>query len=60
MSLISRSIAQMFGGVSQQPAQLRADSQCELQDNCWPDVAVGLTKRPPSVHIDKLSADADT
>jgi hypothetical protein len=60
MSLISRSIAQLFGGVSQQPAQLRADSQCELQDNCWPDVAVGLTKRPPSVHIGKLSDSTDT
>jgi hypothetical protein len=60
MSLISRSIAQLFGGVSQQPAQLRADSQCELQDNCWPDVAVGLTKRPPSVHIGKLSTSTDT
>lgn len=59
MSLISRTITQLFGGVSQQPAQLRSDSQCELQENCWPDVAVGLSKRPPSVHLAKLNTDTE-
>lgn len=60
MSLISRSIAQLFGGVSQQPAQLRSDSQCESMENCWPDVAVGLSKRPPSQHIARLNTDNAT
>lgn len=58
MSLISRTISQLFGGVSQQPSQLRSDSQCSIQDNCWPDVSVGLSKRPPSLHVAKLNADA--
>lgn len=57
-SLISRTISQLFGGVSQQPAQLRSDSQCELQDNCWPDVAVGLSKRPPCLNVAKLNTDS--
>lgn len=60
MSLISRTISNMFGGVSQQPAPLRSDSQCELMDNCWPDVAVGLAKRPPSIHIARINTDTAT
>lgn len=60
MSLIARTIAQLFGGVSQQPDQLRSDSQCDYQDNCWPDVAVGLSKRPSSAHVAKLNTDTGT
>lgn len=60
MSIISHTISNMFGGMSQQPPQLRSDSQCDFMVNCWPDVAVGLTRRPPSEHVAKLSTDADT
>lgn len=60
MSLISRTINQLFGGVSQQPPQLRADGQCEVMDNCWPDAAVGLAKRPPSVYGAKLNSTSDS
>ena len=58
-TIISRTISQLFGGVSQQPPQLRSDSQCEVMDNCWPDPAVGLSKRPPSKLIKKLNTSTD-
>lgn len=60
MSLISRTINQLFGGVSQQPPQLRSDGQCELMDNCWPDPAVGLTKRPNTVHVKRINTTTST
>lgn len=59
MSLISKAISHLFGGVSQQAASLRDPAQCELMENCWPDVAAGLGKRPPLVHGAKLNTDVD-
>jgi hypothetical protein len=60
MSLISKAITHLFGGVSQQASALRDPSQCEAMENCWPDVAQGVGKRPPAVHIAKLSTDTTT
>lgn len=60
MSLISRAINHLFGGVSQQAAALRDPSQCELMVNCWPDVAQGLGKRPPLIHGVKLNTTTST
>lgn len=60
MSLISKAINHLFNGVSQQAASLRDPSQCELMENCWPDVAEGLGKRPPVLHGAKLNADTST
>jgi hypothetical protein len=57
MSLISKAITHLFGGVSQQPASLRDASQCDLMENCWPNVAEGLGKRPPVLHVAKLNSD---
>jgi len=54
MSLVSGSIPNLFNGVSQQPAPIRHTSQCELQENCYPTIATGLRKRPPTEHIAKL------
>lgn len=60
MSLLSKAINHLFNGVSQQDASLRDPSQCELMENCWPDVAEGLGKRPPAIHGAKLNADTVT
>lgn len=60
MSLISKAISHLFGGVSQQAAVLRDPAQCELMENCWPDVAAGLGKRPPLVHVAKLNTTVTT
>lgn len=54
--LISGSIPNMFNGVSQQAAPLRHPSQCEAQINAYSSIAKGLSKRPPSKHIAKLTA----
>jgi hypothetical protein len=54
MALISGTIPNLFNGVSQQPAPLRHPSQGELQENCYPSIASGLRKRPPTNHIAKL------
>lgn len=56
MPLISHPIPALYNGVSQQPATLRLDSQCEAQVNAYSTVVDGLRKRPPSVHIAKISA----
>lgn len=56
MSYISSAIANMFNGVSQQPATLRHPSQCEAQENAFSDIATGVRKRAPTQHIAKLNA----
>jgi len=60
MALHNQPIPSLFNGVSQQPAQLRLPSQCEVMDNFYPSLAVGLMKRPPSVLRAKLSNEVDT
>jgi hypothetical protein len=52
--LVSRSIPNMFNGVSQQAASLRHVTQCELLDNGYASIATGLRKRPPTKHLAKL------
>lgn len=54
MPLINGSIPSLFNGVSQQPASLRLDSQCELQENGLSALVDGMKKRPPLQHIAKL------
>lgn len=51
MALISSSIANLVGGVSQQPPALRLPTTCERMENAWPSVVSGLLKRPGSQHI---------
>ena len=53
-SLLSKSIPNLLGGVSQQPDAVRYDNQCSSQDNAFPSVLHGLTKRPPTEHITKI------
>jgi hypothetical protein len=48
LPLISKTITGMHGGVSQQPAALRIDNQCEEMLNCLPTLVDGTRKRPPT------------
>lgn len=54
MSLISSTIPNLIGGVSQQPYTIRMASQCETMENCYPSVVEFLKRRPGSVHVAKI------
>lgn len=47
MSLRRKALPNLFGGVSQQPASLRFENQCDALDNGYPSIVDGVTKRPP-------------
>ena len=49
--LTTKSIPNLINGVSQQPDSLRYATQCEAQENAYPSVVEGLTKRLPSEHL---------
>lgn len=51
MTVISRAIPGLFGGVSQQFPAMRHPTQGEIQDNALSTVVDGLYKRPGSTHI---------
>ncbi|OJX54729.1 hypothetical protein [Devosia sp. 66-22] len=55
MSLVSTSIPNLVNGVSQQPFALRLSSQCDLQENGLSSVVGGLSKRPPTRFVAKVS-----
>lgn len=55
-SLLSKSIPNLLGGVSQQPDSIRFDNQCDSQENCIPSVLDGIIKRPPTEHVSTLDA----
>lgn len=59
MSLRSRTIPNLFNGISQQPPSLRLPSQGESQENSWTTVAEGISKRPPTQYVAKLNALTD-
>ena len=48
MPLITRSIPNLIGGVSQQPEVLRLQNQGSEQENGFSGVVEGLKKRPPT------------
>ena len=54
MALITTSVPNLVGGVSQQPATQRLPNQCEAQENAMPLVVGGLTKRPPTNYVNQL------
>ena len=54
MAAISQKISTLIGGVSQQPDTVKFNGQVRSCDNYYPDVAVGLTKRPGLQGIRKL------
>ncbi|UZT50106.1 non-contractile tail tubular protein [Enterobacter phage 01_vB_Eclo_IJM] len=49
MPLITQSIKNLKGGISQQPDILRFSDQGEEQVNCWSSESDGLQKRPPTL-----------
>ena len=59
MPLVTTSVPNLTGGVSQQPAAQRLPNQCEAQENALPLLVGGLIKRPPSVHLSELKTFAD-
>ncbi len=54
MALVSKTIANLINGVSQQPASIRNPTQCEAQENLLSDVAFGVIHRPFSQFVAKL------
>lgn len=54
MALVSQSIKNLKGGISQQPNILRFPDQGEAQINGWSSETEGLQKRPPMVFTKKL------
>ena len=56
MPLITRSIPNLIGGVSQQPEILRLENQATAQENGFSGVVEGLKKRPPTNHVAKISS----
>ena len=56
MPLITRSIPNLIGGVSQQPEILRLENQATEQVNGFSGVVEGLKKRPPTAHVSKISS----
>jgi len=46
MAAISQKIANLIGGVSQQPDSIKYSNQLRVCDNYYPDTASGLLKRP--------------
>ncbi len=55
MALVNVTIPNMQQGVSQQPPILRLQGQCEEQVNAYSTISDGLSKRPPTTHIAKLT-----
>ena len=54
MALISSSVPNLIGGVSQQPASLRFPGQAEDQENAMSSVVEGLIKRAPTKHVARV------
>ncbi|MDF2397061.1 hypothetical protein GWQ44_16060 [Pseudomonas sp. 3MA1] len=54
MGLVSQSIKNLKGGISQQPDILRFSNQGEYQENGWSSETEGLQKRPPTTFIKRL------
>ena len=60
MSLVTRSVPSLHGGVSQQSPQVRSPDQVESLTNGWPSIASGLTKRAPTEIVARLMPTAPT
>jgi hypothetical protein len=55
MAAISQKIPNLIGGVSQQPDSVKQSTQLRICDNYYPDVTLGLTKRPGMRGVSKLA-----
>ena len=59
MALVSQSIPNLVGGISQQPPVLRRSSQCEDSLNTYLDPVTGCKKRSGSVTVSSLTLDTE-
>ncbi|UCR91169.1 putative tail tubular protein B [Ralstonia phage RpT1] len=59
MPLVTQTIKNLKGGISQQPDILRFPDQGQEQINGFSSEVEGLQKRPPSVHIKRLATKHD-
>lgn len=59
MSLITGSYPSFVGGVSQQDASVRGQTQLAEAVNAWLHAAMGTGKRPPAEFVKVLASDAD-
>jgi hypothetical protein len=57
MGLVSQSVKNLKGGISQQPDILRYSNQGSLQINGWSSESEGLQKRPPTTFVKLLRPD---
>ena len=55
MTAISQKIPNLISGVSQQPDSIKLSTQLRVCDNYYPDVTLGLTKRPGMRGVSKLA-----
>lgn len=55
MAYVTTSYGRPIQGISQQPDRIRLEGQCTLQENFLPDVVRGLTRRPSTYFVKKLS-----
>lgn len=55
MALTTRTIPALMNGISRQPAILRSPDQTAAEENTWGEIALGLSRRPPTTIIKKLS-----
>ena len=53
-SILTQSIPNLLGGVSQQAPALRSNNQCEVMTNAFPSVVEGLMKRAPTEKVAEL------
>ena len=56
MTAISGAFANLIGGVSQQPPEIRTVNSAEKLLNTWSDVATGLSTRPAAQFVSNVSA----
>jgi len=57
VTVVTRAIPGLFGGVSQQIPAMRHPTQCSEQDNAISTLVHGLYKRPGSTHVASLKLD---
>ena len=56
--LITTSIPNFIGGISQQPPSIRSSSEAEDIENAVPSPVEGLIKRPPTEHVAAVASSA--
>lgn len=60
MTLVNKTIPNLYGGVSQQPASLRLLNQLEEMENCYATIVDGIAKRQHRKHVAVLTGSKAT